>query len=121
VPVQYRRSKSLGHGARLNVGKSGVSVSKRVGPLTLNSRGRGSLRLAPGLSYRFGKKSSGTAAVVVLAVAVMLVAFRAAAVLLRVAFAVTVWLARWAWFGTAYVVERIRARRAASREAENPA
>jgi hypothetical protein len=49
----FRKTKSLGRGGRLNVSKSGVSVSKRVGPVTLNSRGRGRLRIAKGLSFRF--------------------------------------------------------------------
>lgn len=52
---QFRKSKSLGYGTRLNVSKSGASVSKKVGRVTINSRGRGSIRIAPGLSFRFGK------------------------------------------------------------------
>jgi hypothetical protein len=116
MSLQYRRSKSLGKGARVNFSKSGVSVSKRVGPLTLNSRGRGSVRIAPGVSYRFGKKNSGTAAIVMLTAALAVFAFQVAIVILRVAFVVTVWLARWTWFGTAYLVERVRARRAAADE-----
>jgi Protein of unknown function (DUF4236) len=49
----FRKTKSIGRGRRLNISKSGASVSQRVGPLTLNSRGRGSIRLRPGLSFRF--------------------------------------------------------------------
>ena len=52
----FRRSLSLGHGTRLNLSKRGASVSKRVGPLSLNSRGGGSLRILPGLSFRFGRR-----------------------------------------------------------------
>src|SRR5881397_4080247 len=110
--LQYRRSTSLGNGQRLNVSKSGLSVSQRVGPLTLNSRGRGSFRIAPGLSFRFGRKNSGAAALVMLALALAVFALQAAFVLLRVLVVVAVWLARWAWFGTSTLLERRRQRRA---------
>lgn len=49
----YRKTKSLGGGFTGNVSKSGASVSKKIGRLTLNSRGRGSIRIAKGLSFRF--------------------------------------------------------------------
>ena len=49
----FRKTKSLGRSGRLNVSKSGVSVSKRVGPLTVNTRGRGRIRLGKGFSFRF--------------------------------------------------------------------
>ena len=48
----YRRSFSLGRGLRLNVSKSGVSASKRMGRVTVNSRGGFAVRLLKGLSYR---------------------------------------------------------------------
>jgi len=48
-----RRSLVLGRRRRLNVSRSGASVSQRLGRLTINSRGKGSIRLLPGLSYRF--------------------------------------------------------------------
>ncbi|MBI9001061.1 DUF4236 domain-containing protein [Corynebacterium sp. CCM 9185] len=47
-----RRRKSLGKGTWLNLSGSGASVSKRFGPLTVNSRGRISLRLPGGLNWR---------------------------------------------------------------------
>jgi Flp pilus assembly protein TadB len=121
MSLQYRRSKSLGKGTRLNVSKSGLSVSKRVGPLTLNSRGRGSLRIAPGLSFRFGKKSSGAAALIMLAIALAVFVFQVLLILLQIALVVTVWLARWAWFGCVAIAERVRARRAAKAVDELPA
>jgi hypothetical protein len=43
-------------GTRVNLSKTGASVSERVGPVTVNSRGRGSIRILPGLSFRFGKR-----------------------------------------------------------------
>jgi hypothetical protein len=55
----FRKRVQLGNGAALNVSKRGVSVSKRVGPVTVNSRGRVTVRLAPGLSWRLGSGSSG--------------------------------------------------------------
>ena len=48
----YRRQKRFGRNT-LNLSKRGASVSRRAGRLTVNSRGRGSVRLAKGLSFRF--------------------------------------------------------------------
>jgi hypothetical protein len=56
VGFSFRKSIRLGRGARLNVSKRGVSMSQRIGRLTLNSRGGGSIRILPGLSFRFGKR-----------------------------------------------------------------
>lgn len=56
MPFTFRRSVRLNRGARLNVSKRGVSVSKRLGRVTLNSRGGGSVRLLRGLSFRFGRR-----------------------------------------------------------------
>ena len=36
----------------MNLSGRGASVSKKVGPVTLNSRGRATIRLAKGLSFR---------------------------------------------------------------------
>lgn len=41
----------LGKGAWLNVGKTGASFSTRSGPVTWNSRGRTTIRVAKGISY----------------------------------------------------------------------
>ena len=50
----FRRRKRLPGGATLNVSTSGASVSKRVGRrLTVSSRGRASIRLGRGFSFRF--------------------------------------------------------------------
>jgi hypothetical protein len=49
----FGRRKSLGKGKTLNVSKSGASVSKRAGRVTLNSRGRGSIRIAKGIRFKF--------------------------------------------------------------------
>jgi len=50
--VFYRRRR-IGKRTMLNMSKRGLSLSRRIGPVTLNSRGRGSLRLARGLWFRF--------------------------------------------------------------------
>jgi hypothetical protein len=52
----FRRSFGIGKGRRLNVSSRGASISQRIGRLTLNSRGSGSIRLLPGLSFRFGRR-----------------------------------------------------------------
>lgn len=52
----FRRSIGLGRGTRLNISNRGASVSQRIGRLTLNSRGGGSIRILPGLSFRFGRR-----------------------------------------------------------------
>lgn len=50
----FRRRVKLGKGKTswLNLSKSGVSLSKRVGPVTVNSRGRVTVRLGKGISFR---------------------------------------------------------------------
>jgi hypothetical protein len=50
----YRKSVRAGKGRRVNVSKSGASISQTVGPVTVNTRGRFSIRLFKGLSYRGG-------------------------------------------------------------------
>ena len=61
---QYRKRIRTGKNSWLNVSKSGVSGSARVGPFTFNSRGRKSIRLGNGLSYRAG--GSGCAGMIAL-------------------------------------------------------
>ncbi|WP_334170464.1 DUF4236 domain-containing protein [Sinomonas sp.] len=52
----YRKRFTVGKNTAVNVSKSGLSVSERVGPVTVNSRGRVTLRLAPGITWRLGGK-----------------------------------------------------------------
>lgn len=54
MPLYYRKRVNFGSGTHLNVSKTGASVSKRVGRVTFNSRGRVSVRILPGLSLRLG-------------------------------------------------------------------
>lgn len=48
----FRKSIRVGKGTRVNLSKSGASVSKRVGPITVNSRGHVRVRLGGGFSFR---------------------------------------------------------------------
>ena len=41
----------IAKGLSLNVGKKGISVSAKIGNTTINSRGRMTTRIAPGISY----------------------------------------------------------------------
>lgn len=53
MPFVWRKTVRGPAGTRVNLSRSGASVSKRLGRVTLNSRGRGSIRVLPGLSFRF--------------------------------------------------------------------
>jgi hypothetical protein len=116
MSLQYRRSKTVAPGTRLNVSKSGLSVSKRVGPLTLNSRGRGSLRIAPGLSYRFGRsgKNGGVEALIMLGIVAVIALVTVALIVLEWTIILLFWIGRWVYFGTQALVERRRERSAES-------
>lgn len=48
---RYRSRIRLGKGLWINLSKSGPSISAKAGPLTVNSRGRETIHVAPGLSY----------------------------------------------------------------------
>lgn len=48
----FRKRVNLGRSVHMNVSGHGASVSKKVGPITVNSRGHISIRLAKGLSFR---------------------------------------------------------------------
>ncbi len=52
--IQYRKRVRTGRNSWMNVSKRGVSFSARSGPFTFNSRGRTSVRLGKGLTYRGG-------------------------------------------------------------------
>ncbi|MHB1011232.1 MAG: DUF4236 domain-containing protein [Propionibacteriaceae bacterium] len=52
----FRKRVRLSRTAHVNLSKSGASVSKRAGRVTVNSRGRVSVRVLPGLSFRVGGK-----------------------------------------------------------------
>ncbi|MCK6211344.1 DUF4236 domain-containing protein [Georgenia sp. EYE_87] len=48
----FRKSKRVGKRGRINASKSGVSYSHRLGPITVNSRGRVTLRIGKGIGIR---------------------------------------------------------------------
>ena len=52
---QYRRRVRLGRTSWVNLSKSGASVSRRKGRVTVNTRGGGSIRILSGLSFRWGR------------------------------------------------------------------
>ena len=48
----YRKRIKIGNGTFLNISKSGVSVSQKVGKTTINSRGKITVNLGKGITYR---------------------------------------------------------------------
>jgi len=50
--IFFRKTVKVGKNSRVNLSKSGASVSTKVGPVTLNSRGRVTVRLGKGFSWR---------------------------------------------------------------------
>ncbi len=58
MPWSYRKRIRTGKNSWINLSKRGASGSMRAGPFTFNSRGRTSVRLGRGLSYRSGCAST---------------------------------------------------------------
>lgn len=56
MKLHFYKRFPLGKRLWLNFSRSGVSVSARIGRLTLNSKGRKSLRLFPGVSLRASRR-----------------------------------------------------------------
>ena len=54
--ISYRKRIKIGDGTFLNISKSGVSVSQKVGKTTINSRGTTTVNLGNGITYRTSKK-----------------------------------------------------------------
>jgi len=52
VGLLIRKTLRGPRGSRIHVSPRGVSVSKRIGPLTITSRGHVTLRILPGVSWR---------------------------------------------------------------------
>ena len=50
--ISFRKRIKIGEGTYLNVSKKGVSVSKKVGNVTVNSRDTATVNLGHGLTYR---------------------------------------------------------------------
>lgn len=54
---RVNRRISLGKNVRVNIGKRGVSTSVKMGPVTVNSRGRKTIHVAKGVSYTINPKT----------------------------------------------------------------
>lgn len=50
--LQYRKRARIGRNSWVNLSTRGVSVSKKIGRVTLNSRGHIRVRIAKGLFWR---------------------------------------------------------------------
>lgn len=48
----WSKRKQVGKNTAVNMSKSGVSASRKAGPLTVNSRGKASIRLGKGLRFK---------------------------------------------------------------------
>lgn len=48
----FSKRKRIGKNTAVNVSKGGVSASRKAGPLTVNSRGKASIRLGKGLRFK---------------------------------------------------------------------
>ena len=56
--ISYRKRIKVGDGTFLNISKSGVSVSQKVGKTTINSRGTTTVNLRNGITYRTSTSKS---------------------------------------------------------------
>ena len=54
---RVNRRISLGKNVRVNIGKRGISTSVKMGPVTVNSRGRKTVHVAKGVSYTINPKT----------------------------------------------------------------
>ena len=50
--ISYRKRIKIGDGTFLNISKSGISISKKVWKVTINSKGTATVNLGNGLTYR---------------------------------------------------------------------
>lgn len=56
--INYYKRIKIGDGTFLNISKSGISVSQKIGRITINSRGTTTVNLENGITYRTSKKKS---------------------------------------------------------------
>lgn len=56
--ISYRKRIKVGDGTFLNISKSGVSVSQKVGKTTINSRGTTTVNHGNGITYRTSTSKS---------------------------------------------------------------
>lgn len=50
--IYIRKRIKIGNGMTLNIGKRGVSISKKVGNTTINSKGTITVNLGNGITYK---------------------------------------------------------------------
>lgn len=50
--ISYRKRIKIGNSTFLNVSKSGISVSQKIGKITINSKGTTTINFGNGLIYR---------------------------------------------------------------------
>lgn len=58
--LSYKKRISLGNGIYANISKSGVSISQKVGNVTVNSRGGTTVNLGNGAVWRSQKKNKNS-------------------------------------------------------------
>lgn len=56
--ISYRKRIKIGDDTYLNISKSGISVSKKVGKTTINSKGTTTISLGNGMTYRTSTKTN---------------------------------------------------------------
>ena len=54
--IKFHKSIKLPLGITLHISKTGMSLSKRIGPVTVNSKGKATINLGHGLRYEYKKK-----------------------------------------------------------------
>jgi hypothetical protein len=53
VGTNFRKTISLTKNIKANISKKGVSFTGKFGPITLNSKGKGSIKLGKGINHTF--------------------------------------------------------------------
>lgn len=54
--ISYRKRLKIGDGTYLNISKGGVSISQKIGSVTINSKGTTTVNLGNGITYRANNK-----------------------------------------------------------------
>lgn len=54
--ISYRKRIKIGKRTFVNISKSGISISLKIGEVTINSRGRATVNLGNGVTYRTSLK-----------------------------------------------------------------
>jgi len=97
MALQISKRKTLSRNTRANLSKSGVSLSRSAGPVTVSTRGRASVRLLPGVSWRVGKGQTGAVAAAMLAVSLCFLVLWLCWVAVRLSWLAVFLPSRWAF------------------------